>query len=147
MKLSLHRQGSLAGATIGKLCIEGIFACSTLEDEVREIPGQSVQSWKIAGVTAIPAGIYRVTLEYSHRFGPDTLTLHDVPGFTYIRMHAGNDVTNTEGCILLGMRATDHTLIGGTSRPAVQLVKHEVMAAIVRGETVTIEISNPVMTA
>ena len=82
------------------------------------------------------------SLQYSPRFGPDTLTLHDVPGFDFIRMHAGNASTDTEGCILLGMRATDSSLIGGTSRPAVELVKSEVRAAIDRGEAVHITISN-----
>lgn len=90
MKLAIHRRPSVGGATIGKLYIDGVYACCTLEDEIREIEGQPVADWKIKGATAIPAGVYRVTLEHSNRFGADTLTLHDVPGFTSIRMHAGN---------------------------------------------------------
>ena len=144
MKITIQRQPSLGGATIGKLSIDGIMACYTLEDEVREVPGQSVSEWKVKGATAIPSGEYRVTLEQSARFGADTLTINDVPGFDYIRMHAGNTPADTEGCPLLGMRATDHSLIGGTSRPAVALVKGEVQRAIARGELVTIEISNAV---
>lgn len=143
MKLTLQRAHSVAGATVGKLSIDGIYACNTLEDEVRELPGVPVAAWKIKGVTAIPSGTYRVTTEPSPRFGADTLTIHDVPGFEYVRMHAGNSAGDTEGCILLGMRATDCTLHGGTSRPAVQLVKSEVLRAIVHGEAVTIDISNP----
>ena len=142
MKLTLNRKPSLANSTMGALYIDGGFACYTLEDEVREVPGQPVSQWKIKGATAIPAGEYIVSLQYSPRFGPDTLTLHNVPGFEYIRMHAGNAHADTEGCILLGMRATDASLIGGTSRPAVQLVKSEVRAAIDRGEVVHITISN-----
>ena len=142
MKLTLNRKPSLANSTMGALYIDGGFACYTLEDEVRELPGQPVSQWKIKGATAIPAGEYIVSLQYSPRFGPDTLTLHNVPGFEYIRMHAGNAHADTEGCILLGMRATDASLIGGTSRPAVQLVKSEVRAAIDRGEVVHITISN-----
>jgi len=144
MKITVARAPSQASATIGKLCIDGLFACYTLEDQIREIPGQSVESWKVHGNTAIPAGTYRVTLETSNRFGPDTLTLRDVPGFQFIRMHAGNTSEDTEGCLLLGMQATDHSLMGGTSRPAVALVKGEVTRALVRGEQVTIEITNPV---
>ena len=142
MKLTLNRKPSLGNSTMGALYIDGGFACYTLEDEVREVPGQPVSQWKIKGATAIPAGEYIVSLQYSPRFGPDTLTLHNVPGFEYIRMHAGNAHADTEGCILLGMRATDASLIGGTSRPAVQLVKSEVRAAIDRGEVVHITISN-----
>ena len=83
-----------------------------------------------------------MSLEDSPRFGTDTLTLHDVPGFQYIRMHAGNTSADTEGCILLGLRATECTLVGGTSRPAVALVRDEVRSAIDRGEAVHITISN-----
>ena len=143
MKITVARAPSQSGATIGKLCIDGIFACYTLEDQIREVPGQPVEQWKIHGETAIPAGIYRVTLETSNRFGPDTLTVNAVPGFTGVRMHAGNTAANTDGCPLLGMQATDHSLIGGSSRPAVALVKGEVERAIARGEPVTIEIKNP----
>jgi len=143
MKLTLQRRESKAGATIGKLFIDGVFACHTLEDEIREIEGQPVESWKVHGKTAIPAGAYSVTLEMSGRFGPDTLTINDVPGFKYIRMHAGNTAKDTEGCPLLGMQATEFSLIGGTSRPAVALVKSEVKKAIERGESVTIQVNNP----
>lgn len=143
MKLTLQRRESKAGATIGKVCKDGVFLCFSLEDQIREVPGQPVESWKVHGKTAIPAGEYRVTLENSGRFGPDTLTINDVPGFQYIRMHAGNTVADTEGCPLLGMQATETSLIGGTSRPAVALVKGEVERAIARGEPVTIEVRNP----
>ena len=142
MKITLHRNESVAGATVGVLHIDGAFACHTLEDEVREVPGEPVEAWKIKGATAIPAGTYTVALQDSNRFGADTLTLLDVPGFQYIRMHAGNTADDTEGCVLLGMRATEASLVGGTSRPAVALVKGEVQAAIGRGEAVTIEIVN-----
>ena len=71
------------------------------------------------------------------------MTLLNVPGFEFIRIHAGNTANDTEGCLLLGMRATDVSLVGGTSRPAVELVKAKVRAAIERGETVTIDIQNP----
>ena len=144
MKLTLNRKPSFGKSTMGTLYIDGGFACYTLEDEIREVPGQPVAQWKIKGATAIPAGEYLVSLQDSPRFGADTLTLHNVPGFEYIRMHAGNVSDDTEGCVLLGMRATDQSLIGGTSRPAVNLVKSEVRAAIDRGEVVHITISNAV---
>jgi len=144
MKITLQRQPSRGGATIGELSIDGLFCCYTLEDEVREVEGRPVAEWKIKGATAIPGGTYRVTLEHSARFGADTLTIHDVPGFQYIRMHAGNTSADTEGCPLLGMAATDHSLVGGSSRPAVKLVQSEVRRAIEEGGAVTIDVSNPV---
>ena len=143
MKIIVLRNPSQAGATIGKLFIDGVFTCHTLEDEVREIPGEPVEVWKIPKCTAIPSGVYDVQLKNSPRFGPDTLTLMEVPGFQFIRMHAGNDAQDTDGCILLGLRATDCTLVGGTSRPAVELVKSSVKAALDKGESVTLSINNP----
>jgi len=147
MNLTLQRLPSEGGATIGKLYIDGVFACHTLEDEVRELPGAPVGDWKIKGATAIPAGRYRVTLEHSGRFGPDTLTIHDVPGFQYIRMHAGNTAADTEGCPLLGMQATATALVHGTSRPAVALVKSQVHAALDAGDEVWIDVANAGMLA
>lgn len=143
MKLTVLRHPSHGGATIGKLYIDGAFTCNTLEDEVREVAGKPAHEWKIKGNTAVPSGTYRVTLQNSPRFGLDTLTLLDVPGFDFIRIHAGNTAQDTEGCLLLGMRATDVSLVGGTSRPAVELVKAKVKSAIERGEIVQIDIQNP----
>jgi hypothetical protein len=143
MKLVVQRGPSYQHATIGKLYIDGHYACCTLEDQIREVEGVPVDEWKVHGNTAIPAGTYRVTLEYSGRFGVDTLTINDVPGFKYIRIHAGNTHDDTEGCILVGMAATDHSLVGGTSRPALSLLKSQVQRAIAEGDTVTIEINNP----
>lgn len=129
--------------TFGKLlAADDHRLCYSLEDEVREIPGEPVANWKIRGCTAIPVGNYRVTLETSGRFGPDTLTINDVPGFSYIRMHAGNTVEDTEGCLLLGMEIDPRGIVGGTSRPAVNLVKAIVKDAIDRGEEVWIDVNN-----
>lgn len=144
MELTLQRitpPGELR--TFGKLLAEdGHQLCYTLEDTVREISGQPVQDWKIRGATAIPAGRYRVTLENSPRFGIDTLTIHDVPGFVGVRMHAGNTVADTEGCPLLGMEIDPRGIVGGTSRPAVKLVKFIVADALNRDEVVWLDICN-----
>ena len=142
MELKLYRRTSVGGATMGKLYIDGVFVCHTLEDQVREVEGQPVEKWKIKGKTAIPAGTYAVTLETSGRFGKETLSLNTVPGFLYIRIHAGNTSDDTEGCILLGMQATETSLVGGTSRPAVELVWGRVRAALAAGAKVTIQINN-----
>jgi len=147
MKITLQRQPSVGGATIGRVSIDGTFACFSLEDEIREVVGQPVGNWKIKGATAIPAGLYRVTLEDSPRFGPGTLTINGVPGFSGVRMHGGNTAEDTEGCPLLGLRVTETTIVGGTSRPAVALVQQRVRAALASGQQVWIDICNPVEVA
>lgn len=147
MNLTLQRRPSQAGATIGELLEDGVRLCFTLEDEIREIEGEPVSSWKIKGATAIPAGRYRLTLEHSPRFGPGTLTIHDVPGFVGVRMHAGNDAGDTEGCPLLGTHVDGPTIRGGTSRPAVAMATAHVRQAIARGEEVWLDVCNPTAVA
>lgn len=88
--------------TIGAITIDGDFACWSLEDPVREVPGQPVSTWKIHGKTAIPAGRYKVIVDMSARFKRLLPLLLDVPGYSGVRIHAGNTAADTEGCILVG---------------------------------------------
>jgi hypothetical protein len=98
MKIKLIREIFNSSSTIGKLYLDDVFECFTLEDAVRDS--------KIEGKTAIPYGKYRVTIDFSNRFKKLMPHLLDVPGFTGIRIHAGNTENDTEGCILLG-KTTD----------------------------------------
>lgn len=147
MKITLQRQPSVGGATIGRVSIDGTFVCFSLEDEIRERVGEPVANWKIRGATAIPSGEYRVTLEHSPRFGPETLTINGVPGFVGVRIHGGNTSEDTEGCPLLGLRVTATSIVGGTSRPAVTMVQQKVRAALSSGQQVWIDINNPTAVA
>lgn len=88
--------------TIGSMTVDGEWQCWTLEDAVREVPGQAVGLWKIPGKTAIPAGGYRVELTMSARFKRLLPLLFDVPGYSGVRIHAGNTAADTEGCLLVG---------------------------------------------
>lgn len=145
---TLQRTHANGPATFGELLVDGEFVCFTLEDEIRELPGRPVSDWKIKTATAIPSTqhtgqLYPLKLEHSPRFGPDTLTVKNVPGFVGVRMHAGNTAADTEGCPLLGMEITDTGIAGGTSRPAVQAVKALVQAATAAGRICMLEVSNP----
>lgn len=102
MDLRLQREPTRDGATLGCLFVDGHFECFTLEDIVRERPGEPVSAWKIPAETAIPVGRYRVVVTRSTRFQRDLPLLLDVPGFTGIRIHPGNGSLDTEGCLLVG---------------------------------------------
>lgn len=132
MKLKLLRTRLFKDRTIGQLYVDDEFFCFTLEDPVRKE--------KIDGDTAIPEGRYRVSLEDSPKFGPNTITVHNVPGFTGVRMHAGNTAKDTRGCPLLGYRLTkDFTAIaGGTSRPAVADLKLKLKGLTVEMDIVSL---------
>lgn len=100
--------------TWGDLYIDGTYFCCTLEDAVRERPFVPVEEWKVKEQTAIPSGIYRMELQDSPHFGPDTPTLLAVPGYDHIRIHGGTTERDTEGCVLVGSRQDrlDGTLHG-----------------------------------
>lgn len=98
MELKLLRKYSKPSYTIGHLYIDGKKICDTLEDTVRDL----VTEKKVKGRTAIPAGRYRVILNWSPRFGRVLPLLLNVPHFDGIRIHAGNTAKDTEGCILVG---------------------------------------------
>lgn len=137
MRMQLERLQIDNDVTIGALSIDGDFECWVLEDPVREIPGKPVGDWKIKGKTAIPYGTYGVQITRSQRFGRLLPLLIAVPGFVGIRMHAGNTVADTEGCLLLGTDRLAKSL--GRSRIALDAFIPKLDRALKLGG-VTIEI-------
>lgn len=103
LELSLNRIYKSPTYTIGKLFIDDLFFCDTLEDAVREIGSNG--KGKIKGETAIPAGRYKVILTMSQRFKRVMPLLVDVQHFDGIRIHSGNTEFDTEGCILVGVNS------------------------------------------
>jgi hypothetical protein len=107
MKLLLKRIHFGDTFTVGQLFEETNYGlspiCYVLEDKVRQVDGQPVSSWKVQNETAIPTGSYKVSITFSNRFQSKLPLLHDVDGFTGIRIHSGNSSKNTEGCLLVGM--------------------------------------------
>jgi len=113
--------------------------CHSLEDEDREVPGQSVASWKIPGETAIPCGLYDVTIDFSNRFKKNMLHILDVPGFEGVRIHGGNTPENTEGCPLAAMELLeDDGSEVHNCAPAVDKIFHEVETSLNAGKKVRI---------
>ncbi len=108
MQLLLNREPSTDKATIGRLYVDGIFECYTLEDVIREI--------KIPHETAIPQGNYEIIVNHSNRFGVDMPLLLNIPGFEGVRIHPGNTDKDTDGCILVGTNCLDNFV--GNSRIA-----------------------------
>jgi hypothetical protein len=102
MTLHLQREPSAKGATLGKLSIDGVVYCDTLEDQIREIPGVPVSQWKVQDQTAIPAGRYKVEIAMSPHFKRELPHLLNVPGFSGVLIHGGNEHGDTKGCVLVG---------------------------------------------
>ena len=105
MKLTLKRIALRPTYTIGKLYIDDVYFCDTLEDTVRDLNKNGKfdnGEKKVYAKTAIPYGTYEIKWTYSPRFKKYTPQLMNVPSFEGIRVHAGNPSADTEGCLILG---------------------------------------------
>lgn len=137
LDLFVARREGTHGFTGGHLYINQVFECFSLEDEVREVPGAPVSEWKIKGQTAIPKGRYRIIISKSPRLGYATPEILNVPGYTAVRMHAGNTAKDTEGCILVGDEDPSDGFMG-KSRKAYDRVFGKINEAINTGGEVWI---------
>lgn len=99
MKLTLAREAPVDGAIVGVVSIDGGPWCYSLER-------QDVM---------IATGEYEIAMTVSGRakagtlwspFPPILPELLHVPGRTAIRIHAGNTIEDTEGCIIIGLSRT-----------------------------------------
>jgi hypothetical protein len=90
-------------STASMLYADGKFVCFILEDAIRPK--------KIAGITAIPAGRYKVVRRtygkffenYRKKYGHTCVyEIQGVPNYNDILFHMGNSVKDTKGCLLTG---------------------------------------------
>lgn len=108
LKITVERKYKKADYTIGILYINGKRICETLEDRVRDLSKES----KVPGMTAIPAGIYKVDMStisprfkdrsWAKLFSGIVPRLQDVPQFDGVLIHPGNTAADTSGCLLVG---------------------------------------------
>ena len=138
MKLELIRDDDPDSKhNLGKFYVNGAYFGETLEDKDRflESPGEV----KVPHDTAIPRGIYRVTLSMSRRFKRIMPEVHDVPDFSGVRIHGGNVEADTSGCPLLGA-VRKETGVSNCEKINKRLVER-INQAIEAGEEVTLEVS------
>lgn len=109
MKLLLKRYPSISNYTEGKLYINGVYFCDTLENKDRGLDQSmseiEIQKKKIYGESAIPSGEYKVILCQSPRFKKILPRIMKVKGFEGILIHNGNTTKDTKGCILIGTKS------------------------------------------
>lgn len=131
MKLTIKRTITRNSYTLGKLYIDGVYFCDTLEDKDRGLTqdmniGQ-IQLLKINGETAIPKGIYKVTLDVispkfsKYPFYMETCKgklprLIDVKGYEGVLIHVADGPKRdslVQGCIGVGNLSAEEYLMNG----------------------------------
>jgi hypothetical protein len=118
MEIVVYRKYKKTDYTVGRLSIDGVTICNTMEDVDRGLddgmPDWKIRNKKIPNVTAIPTGRYEVEMNVvSPRFSKYPFymevcqgklpRLKNVKGFDGILLHCGVDHSNSSGCILLGL--------------------------------------------
>jgi hypothetical protein len=146
MRLRLQRKQFTEDYTMGRLFLDGVFLCDTVEDKVRDYnadgdlqdPGEE----KVYGETAIPYGRYNMDLTMSPKFKRLLPLIMDVPEFTGIRIHRGNTAKDSAGCPLPGEKRGEGRVVNSTKYELI--IVERMLKAIRNGEDMTIEITNNV---
>ena len=140
MKLLLDRIYKGPNYTIGKLSINGVYECDTLEDVDRGLTSQmsldEIKSKKIYGNTAIPTGTYIVNMNtvspkfkdriWAKPYNGILPRLEKVLGYEGVLIHVGNDQEATSGCILVGENKIKGQVINSTA------TFHELMTVLLK---------------
>lgn len=155
MEITLKRIALRDTYTIGRLYVDDVYVCNTLEDCVRDLNrnGQFDNGEKkVYGETAIPFGRYEVELnvkspKYSNfakypwakPYGGFLPRLKNVKNFDGVLLHVGNTPKDTLGCILVGYNTIKGQLTN--SRKAFALLMDKYLTpARRRGEKVFITV-------
>ena len=147
MELILERIAKRKTYTIGRLYIqrrvddeylagtENQYFCDTLEPTWRDY---AHGAYKVKGRSAIPEGRYAVVISWSPKFRMWLPILLGGPEFNKqwqgIRIHAGNTVKDTQGCIIVGR----NQIVGQVleSRKWLYELKQKIVEAKAKGEAV-----------
>jgi hypothetical protein len=153
MEILVYRKWKKENYCVGRLSIDGVTICNTMEDTDRGLD-DGMQDWqirnkKIPNVTAIPTGRYEVEMNVvSPRFSKYPFymevcqgklpRLKNVKGFEGVLLHCGSDHSNSSGCILLGLNKQKGKLTD--SKETFKKVYSLMKEAHDRGETIYITI-------
>lgn len=148
MRIRVDRAWKKSGYTLSRVIIngerfgDGKKWCSILEDEDRglhsDMSAEEIRRIKVPRKTAIPRGVYEVSVTYSPRFRRNLPLLVGVKGFEGVRIHSGNTASDTEGCLLPGV----NDVVGQVrnSRHWFNLLYSKIEEASKRGERVWCEV-------
>lgn len=153
MNITVKRIAKKDKYTIGRVYIDGVYICDSIEDKDRGLTQQmslsEINRIKVKHETAIPTGVYAVTLNvkspsfskkdyYKKQCNGYLPRILNVPGFDGILIHRGTDQNSSSGCIILGYNKVVGKVID--SQTAYEAVYEKLLAASKKGEKITITI-------
>ena len=118
MEITLIRFAYRSDYTIGKMYVNDAYFCDTLEDTNRDLNKNGRfdnGETKVYGRTCIPFGHYTVDLTMSAHFKRVLPILVGVPDFAGVRIHRGNEPSDTLGCILVGENKIKGQVVNSTA--------------------------------
>lgn len=113
MRMTIKRIKATPTFTEGHLYVDDVYICDTLEPADKHLDQnmkmEDIRKYKKLSMAmgikcAIPYGTYTVTITFSPKFKKYLPLINGVKGFSAIRIHEGNTVNSTSGCILVGKR-------------------------------------------
>ena len=119
VKMILIRDSIVNDAVLGSLYVGGVMLCSTLENKK----------------TLIPTGTYKLNVSKSPKFGRMLPLVYNekVPMVRGIRIHVGNSVEDSSGCVLVGERAGNKLLNSRSMEQAItEIARHDAVLEIVQ---------------
>ena len=135
MLIELLRLNTTPKATVGALYVDGAFECFTVEDtwHANKVPAETRIHPRLYDIKVRSEG-GRFNPIYSKRyeFHAGMLQLQDVPEFTFVYIHTGNNAGHTEGCILVNKQIDRDS--GTSSRGAYMSLYPKVIASALDGE-------------
>ena len=153
MRLTLQRIAKKETYTIGRLYVDGIYVCDTVEDKDRGLKShhtlEQIKKVKVYGETAIPMGTYTIDMDkvspkfigrsWAKPYGGKIPRLRSVPGFEGILIHPGNTAADCLGCILVGINDKVGR-VSDSQKTFKRLMDDYLVPAHERGDTITITI-------
>lgn len=148
MNIQLKRIAKKETYTIGKLYIDGVYFCDTIEDKDRGLNQamsiNDIKKKKVYGETAIPTGTYVIdmnivspkfkTRKWATPYNGKIPRLQNVKGFDGVLIHPGSSSKDTYGCLLVGK----NTLIGKLTES--QITFHNLMKKLLNTDKIIITI-------
>ena len=153
LQLTLTRIATNSRYTIGRLQVNGQYLMDILEPADRgltsDMPLNKLKRLKVKGKTAIPVGRYRIDMttvstrfkyrSWAKPYGGILPRLLNVPFYSGVLMHVGNDENDTDGCQLTGYNKVKGKVIDSVKAFNVLMAGYLVPASQ-RGEEIWIDV-------